>query len=255
MPHASIHTPVSQLRGKRVMVTGGTTGIGRAIAALLASYGAKVFIFGRHEADLRVALEHIRSAGAEAGGEAEGMTADVAREQDVDRVFMAMDELHGGIDVLVANAGIWGNALGEMDDSEWRYSIETDLVGAMATCREAAMRMEKDGEGQIVLIGSISADNRGKGSSVYVAAKAGMQGFAQSFRREMAEKNIRVSLIEPGSVGSDLQETPPEEQREKIRKHEMLRAEDIAVCVHYILTQPERCDVAEVRIEPRIQNR
>lgn len=251
MSETSIHTPISPLDGKRVLITGGTTGIGRAIAALLASYGARVFIFGRQEAALRVALEHVRAVGK---GQCEGMTADVAKPQDVERVFTAVDELFGGLDILVANAGVWGDDLEGMGDGEWRYSIETDLVGAMATCREAARFMEDDRGGQIVLIGSISADNRGKGSSVYVAAKAGLQGFAQSFRREMAEKNIRVSLIEPGSVGSDLQETPPEEQREKIRKHEMLRAEDIAVCVHYILTQPERCDVAEVRIEPRLQS-
>ena len=249
MSDSSIHTPVSLLSGKRVLVTGGTTGIGRAIAALLASYGARLFIFGRHEAPLRVALEHVRAS----GGQCEGMTADVSLREDVDRVFMAMDELYGGIDILIANAGVSGDDLLGEDDKAWRYSIETDLVGAMGAAREAALRMEEQGGGQIVLVGSISADNRGKGSSVYVAAKAGLQGFAQSFRREMGEKNIRVSLIEPGQTGSDMQESPPEEQREKIRKHEMLRAEDIAVCVHYILTQPERCDVAEVRIEPRLQ--
>lgn len=249
MSQASIHTPQPTLAGKRVLVTGGTTGIGRAIAALLGSYGARVFIFGRHEADLRVALEHVRST----GGQCEGMTADVSRPSDVGRVFMAVDELLGGLDILVANAGVWGDDLEGMGEAEWRYALETDLVGAMATAREAAKRMEGQGSGQIVLVGSISADNRGKGSSVYVAAKAGLQGFAQSFRREMAERNIRVSLIEPGTVGSDLVEKPPGEQREKIRRHEMLRAEDIAVCVHYILTQPERCDVAEIRIEPRLQ--
>jgi NADP-dependent 3-hydroxy acid dehydrogenase YdfG len=250
MSETSIHTPVGPLAGKRVLVTGGTTGIGRAIAALLASYAARVFIFGRHEAALRVALEHVRSA----GGECQGMTADVADPADLERVFTAVDQLFGGLDILVANAGVWGDDLEGMDENEWRYTLETDLVGAMATAREAAKAMHEERGGQIVLVGSISADNRGKGSSVYVAAKAGLQGFAQSFRREMAEKNIRVSLIEPGSVGSDLQETPAEEQREKIRRHEMLRAEDIAVCVHYILTQPERCDVAEVRIEPRLQS-
>lgn len=246
---SDMHTAVSPLQGKRVLVTGGTTGIGRATAALLGSYGARIFIFGRHEAELRVALEHIRSSGAQA----EGLAADTAKAEDVARVFAKVDETLGGLDILVANAGIAGEGVTEETESNWRYVMETNVLGYMACARAAAERMTQVGQGHIVLIGSISSDATGP-DSVYAASKAANRGFAKSLREELAEKNIRVSLVEPGTVGTDLQQKSAKAQREAIRKHESLRAEDIAVGVHYILTQPERCTVTEVRIEPRIQH-
>lgn len=250
-PYKDIHTAEPPLSGKRILITGGTTGIGRAIAALLGSYGAKVFIFGRNAPELKDALAHIR----EVGGVAEGMTADQADRNDIDRVFAAADEALGGLDVLIANAGLGTGKLTETPEDEWRYVLETNLAGYIAFAQEAAKRLEgRDGKGQIVLIGSISADAEGGGSAVYAASKGALRSFAKGFREEVARKGIRVSLVEPGTVGSDMNRSSPEEQREKIGKHEMLRAEDIAVALYYILTQPERCDIPVLRIEPRIQN-
>ncbi|MET0338951.1 MAG: SDR family oxidoreductase [Caulobacter sp.] len=247
-PLSDAHTAKTDLNAKRVMVTGGTTGIGRAIAILLASEGARVFIFGREQDALDDALKAIEAA----GGEAHGVTADVAKAEDVTRVFKAADDALGGLDILVNNAAIWGEALDEMD--EWRYSVETNLVGFLACAREGAKRLTTAGEGHIVLIGSVSAIKRDADSSVYVAAKSGIQGFAQSFRKEMAMKNVRVTLVEPGLVGTDLLETSAEDQRKKIAAKEMLRAEDIAVGVHFALTQPARCNVVAMQIEPLLQD-
>ena len=86
--------------------------------------------------------------------------------------------------------------------------------------------------------------------SLPVATQAAIQGFAHSFRQEASKKGVKVSLIEPGKTGSDMIEKSPEEQRKRIENYEMLKAEDIAVCVEYILTQPKRCTVSEVKIEP-----
>lgn len=242
------HTQMPALAGKRVIVTGGTTGIGRAIALLLASEGARLFVFGREQVPLDETLKAIEAV----GGEGHGETADVSKADDVTRVFKSADEALGGLDILVDNAAIWGEALAEME--EWRYSVETNLVGFLACAREGAVRMVKGGGGHIVLIGSVSAIHRGPDSSVYVAAKSGIQGFAHSFRKEMALKSVRVTLIEPGLVGTDLLESPAEEQVEKIAQKKMLRAEDIAVGVHYALTQPERCNVVAMQIEPLLQD-
>src|SRR4029079_18980170 len=96
------------------------------------------------------------------------------------------------------------------------------------------------------------ADTRGKDSSVYVATKAGVQGFSDSLQKELSEKGIRVTLIEPGQVGSDMQESSPAEQAKAINRQEMLRAEDIAVAVHYALTQPERVNVSRLVIRQRV---
>jgi NADP-dependent 3-hydroxy acid dehydrogenase YdfG len=113
------------------------------------------------------------------------------------------------------------------------------------------MRVRKSG--YIINIGSMSAEALHKGTSVYVATKSGVRGFSASLRKEANELDIRVTLIEPGSVGSDMQEESADEQREKIEKMEMLKAEDIAASVLYVLTQPQRCDVVELKIRPLLE--
>jgi NADP-dependent 3-hydroxy acid dehydrogenase YdfG len=246
---ATFHTWFKGLRDRTVLVSGGTTGIGRAIAGLLASEGARTFIFGRHETELRDALTSIRDA----GGEAEGMTADVARPDDIDAVFAAARQAFGSLDIYIDNAGISGEGVGEMADADWRYVVETNLVGAMATADKAAEWMAERKSGHIVIIGSMSAERKGKSSSVYVATKSGLRGFAESFHREVRDKGIKVTLIEPGLTGSDMIDDPLETQRKKIAQAEMLRAEDVAVAVHYVVTQPERCDVTFLQVRPHVE--
>ncbi|MFC5408332.1 SDR family oxidoreductase [Larkinella bovis] len=245
----NLHTPFESLDGKRIVVTGGTTGIGRAIARLLASYGARIFLFGREQEPLADTLAVIRAA----GGQADGIRADSSKADDIRRVFQAADDKLGGLDILINCAALGAGSLGEMDDADWRYVIETNLNGYLAATKEALSRMQSQKRGHIVLIGSMSADVREEGSSVYVATKAAIQGLAESLRKEVNPQGIKVSLVEPGAVGSDMQPTTPEEERQKQETGEMLRAEDIAVCVHYILTQPLRCDVVSVQIRPHLQ--
>jgi NAD(P)-dependent dehydrogenase (short-subunit alcohol dehydrogenase family) len=244
----SFHTDHPRLDGRSVLVSGGTTGIGRAIAGLLASHGAKVFVFGRHHAELEDALRDIRST-----GEADGMTGDVARADDIADIFKAARDFLGPLDIFVDNAGLSGEGIAEMPDSEWRYVVETNLIGAMATAEQAADWMKEAGSGHIVIIGSMSAERKGKSSSVYVATKSGLRGFAESFYREVREDGIKVTLIEPGRTGSDMIEDPPNVQRKKIARGEMLRAEDVAVAVHYAVTQPARCDVTFMQVRPHIE--
>ena len=234
--------------GKTVLVTGGTTGIGRAIAIELAGQGAKVLIFGRHERELGHAMQALQDV----SGGVEGLVADQSKPEDIKKVFAKAKEM-GGLDVVIANAGISAEGLADISDKDWRYALETNLLGYMDVAKRAAEAFEGK-KGDIILIGSVSADNRSKGTSVYTATKSGIQGFADAFRKEMGEKNVRVSLIEPGAVGSDMQESSPAEQRAKIAKSEMLKAEDVAELVTFILTRPERCTISSVRIEERVQS-
>lgn len=236
------------LSGRRILVSGGTTGIGRATAIALAQAGAKVFIFGRHRSELDDALQDLQAI-----GEAAGATADVSNGQDVRKIFQAATDWLGGLDILVNNAALGASGLGDSSDQEWRYVIETNLVGYLAVAKEALNVFEATGRGHIVLIGSMSADVRETGSSIYVATKAAIQGFAESFRKEVNPLGIKVSLIEPGSVGSDMQPETPEEERQKQHRGEMLKAEDIAQCILYVLRQPARCDVVRVQIRPHAQ--
>ncbi|HEY0609153.1 MAG TPA: SDR family oxidoreductase [Chitinophaga sp.] len=240
------------ISGKTVLITGGTTGIGLATAQLLVACGARVMIFGRHEPQLADALAYCKRENKE--GEIHGLTADSSRKEDIERVFAAVDHQLGGLDILVNNAALAYNSIMEGSYDDWQYIVNTNLLGYMACAQQAVQRMRDAGGGHIVNIGSMSADVREKNSSVYVATKAGVQGFSEALRKEVNQLGIKVTLIEPGAVGTDMQaDIPPDKQREKEEQLEMLKAEDIAACVLYTITQPPRCDVVTVQIRPHLQ--
>lgn len=238
-----------EVRGRAVVVTGGTTGIGRATAGLLASRGARLLIYGRHEAELEAALGEIRGA----GGEVHGLLADQSKMEDVRRVFAEADRLLGGVEVLVNNAAVDRGPMEEHSLEEVQYVVNTNLVGYIACAREAVSRMERRGGGHIVNIGSMSADLREEENSVYVATKAAIQGFSESLRKTVNPSGIKVTLIEPGKVATEMVELPAAEKEEREAELKMLRPEDIASCVLFCLSQPLRCDVVQVQLRPHLQ--
>lgn len=243
------HTEQPSLGGRRAIVTGGTTGIGRAIAVLLASNGVRVFICGRNADHLEDALARIREV-----GDGDGIAVDLAKAEGVEHFFAAAEAWLGGLDIAVINAAVPADALAETSEDDTRYQIETDFTAYLVTTQKAAERMRAGSD--IVLIGSMSAVSRKGGSSIYVAAKSGIQGFARSLREELAERDIKVGLIEPGFTGADFQypDFPPDKQVELINAHKMLRAEDIAAAAHYMLTQPRRTAVSLMRVETRLEH-
>jgi len=245
---ADAHTEQPGLAGKRVVVTGGTTGIGRAIAVLLASEGAKVFICGREPDHLEDAIERIGEV-----GEGDGINVDLAKREDVARFYEAAERYLGGLDVAVINAAVPAEALADTPEDDIDYQIAVDFTSYLTTTKAAIARMET---GDIVLIGSMTAVSQTGGNSIYVAAKAGIEGFAHSLRQELSEKDIKVGLIEPGFTGADFQypDYPPEKQRQLIAEAKMLRAEDIAAATHFMLAQPRRTAVSLMRVETRLKH-
>jgi 3-oxoacyl-[acyl-carrier protein] reductase len=243
------HTGQPSLAGRKALVTGGTTGIGRAIAVLLASEGAKVFVCGRTPEHLDDALQRIREV-----GEGDGITVDLAKREDVAKLFEAAGAYLGGLDIAIINAAVPADALAETGEEDTAYQIAVDFTAYLTTTQAAAKCMAAGSD--IVLIGSMSAVSRKGGSSIYVAAKSGIQGFAKSLREELADKDIKVGLIEPGFTGADFQypEFPPDKQRELINQDKMLRAEDIAAATHFMLTQPRRTAVSLMRVETRLEH-
>jgi NADP-dependent 3-hydroxy acid dehydrogenase YdfG len=238
----------TSLADKRILVTGGTTGIGRATVKMLAEAGARVLTFGRHQQELDDSLANA------VGGQVSGFTADSSTREGVGKIFDEVDGRLGGIDMLVCCAALGAGPLHESEEDEWRYVVETNLVGYLACARQAIKRMEASGGGHLLFVGSISSTIKAPGESVYSATKAGIDAFAETLRKEISEeKNIKISVIQPGSVGSDMQECSQEEQREAIARHEMLYAEEIAEAILFTLTRSERCDVVTLRIEPRVQ--
>ena len=245
---ADAHTAQPSLKGRKAIITGGTTGIGRAIAVLLAAEGAKVFICGRDGDFLTDALIRIREV-----GEGDGIRADVTDRDDLRRVFDAGERYLDGLDIAVINAAVPVEGAAETGEDELRYALEADFTAYVVSAHIAAEKMQAGSD--IVLIGSMSAVSR-KGASAYTAAKGGVQAFAPALRKELAEKDIKVGLIEPGFTGADFQypEFPPDKQVELINAAKMLRAEDIAVATHFMLRQPRRTAVSLMRVETRLEH-
>lgn len=238
----------TSLAGKRIVLTGGTTGIGRATLALLAEAGARVLTFGRHQEALDEAIA--LAAGHE---NAIGIVADAATKDGVDSVFATADAELGGVDMLVTCAALGAQPIHEMEDDDWRYVIDTNLTGTLACAKAAIARMERQGGGHLLFVGSISTEIKAEGESVYAATKAGIQAFAETLRKEVAAKNIKVSVIQPGSVDTDMQQCSDEEKAEAIARQEMLHAEEIAEAIRFVLTRGAASDVVNLRIEPLAQ--
>lgn len=246
---ADAHTDQPSLTGRRAIITGGTTGIGRAIAVLLASEGVDVFICGRTPTHLDDALNRIREV-----GKGDGIAIDLGEEGAVTRLMAAAQSYLGGVDIAVINAAVPAQGLTDMREAEVRYALAVDFTAYVMSAHAAVEALA--GAGDIVLIGSMSAHVLGPGSTVYAGIKAGVAGFAEALRRELGPKGIKVSLVEPGKTGADFQypDIPADKQREMIAEETMLRAEDIAVGVHYLLTQPRRAVVQQLTIVPRVQD-
>ncbi len=236
--------------GRAIIISGGTRGIGRATARLLVARGGRVLIYGRHQDALDDAVASAREVG---GGEIYGVLADSSKAEDIEHVFAEADRHLGGLDILVNNAALGAGSINDTSLDEIRYVLDTNLLGYIVCTKLACERMRKAGHGHIVNVGSMSADVKEPDSSLYVATKAAIRGLSGSLRKEVNPFGIKVSLIEPGNVGTDMQEVPVNEQADLERRGEMLKAEDIAEAVYYCLIQPARCDVVALQIRPHLQ--
>lgn len=245
----------TSLQGKRVLIAGGTTGIGRATAVRLVREGARVVLFGRDETRLQEGLADIEKEIAN-GGEVHGLTGDNAVYADVARAFAEVDAKLGGLDVFVGVAGVSVEGVADTDPEKIEYAVRANVTGYMFDAHEAIKRLKPQGKGHLVFIGSMSAVSRGEGNDIYVATKSANQGFAASLAKTMSKEGIKVSLIEPGLIGTDMasENHDTDEQKEMIAREEMLKAEDIASAVMYILSQSNRATVLDLRIQPLHQD-
>ena len=238
------------ISGKKVLVTGGTTGIGRAIVVVLASLGADVLFLGNKGQYLNDALA---DANKTAKGKVFGFVADVSQESEIERIFKEVDDKLGTLDILINNAATGAGNVTDGVYADWQYVLDTNLLSYLACCAGAIERMAKRQEGHIVNIGSMSAEIREATGSIYVATKAGIQAYSEALRKEVNKQGIKVTLVEPGAVDTDMQQKPTAEKLQKVEDLEMLKADDIAVAVLYALSQPKRCDVVEIKVRPHLQ--
>jgi NADP-dependent 3-hydroxy acid dehydrogenase YdfG len=241
----------TNIRGKRILITGGTTGIGRATAELLVSLGAKVVTFGRDKQDFEKAMTEIRSKYPDAS--IYGTPADVTNRDAMKKIFDIVDNELGGIDILINNSALGADNITKGRPEEWQYILNTNVLGYLAYTEEAVSRMRTEGSGHIVNVGSMSAEVREETGTIYVATKGAIRAFTGSLRKELNPLGIKVTLIEPGAVISDMQPGSEADKQEKIKKMEMLEAEDIAMSIAFCLAQHQRCDVVTMQIRPHLQ--
>jgi 3-oxoacyl-[acyl-carrier protein] reductase len=222
-----------ELQGKIAVVTGGSRGIGRAIALELGRAGAHVLVNYLKNADAAEAVV------AELGGNGRAIQADVSTQEGVE-ALVAAAESAGGIELLVNNAGITRDGLLlRMSDNDWDSVIDTNLGSVFRACRAAAQPMLSRRRGAIVNLTSISGISGNAGQANYSAAKAGIIAFSRSLAKELGRRNIRVNCVAPGFIDTDMTHALPSELIDGVRQMVPLRRlgkpEEIAPIVRFLL--------------------
>jgi NADP-dependent 3-hydroxy acid dehydrogenase YdfG len=254
------HGMTARLDGTVALVTGASSGIGEASARALAAEGAAVALVARRTDRLEALHREI----ADAGGRAAIITADVTDEtQARDAVARAVDEL-GRLDTVINNAGVM--LLGpivDADVSEWRRMVDVNVSGLLYVAHAAVPHLLKAadeggrGVSDLVNVSSVAGRLVRNGSGVYNATKHAVGAFSESLRQEVTRRHLRVSLVEPGAVATELAgHNRPEIQegmRQRFANLERLQAEDIADAVTYIVTRPRHVAVNEILIRPTEQ--
>jgi 3-oxoacyl-[acyl-carrier protein] reductase len=202
---------MGDLSGKVALVTGGSRGIGRAIAVLLASRGARVVLsYAGNEA---AAAETVKAI-SEAGGAAQAVRFDVADSAACSAAVEAIVKEHGRLDVLVNNAGVAIDGLVmRFKDEDWDKTLDTNLKGAFSLIRAVSRPMMKQKGGAIINLTSIVGEMGNGGQSAYAASKAGLIGLTKSMARELSSRNIRVNAVSPGFIATDMTANIPEAAR------------------------------------------
>jgi 3-oxoacyl-[acyl-carrier protein] reductase len=237
---------MEQLVGKVAVVTGGTRGIGRAIAERLLREGVSVAICGRTEESTGRAAREMQSVGS---GRVLGYAADITQFDQVQQLFRVVDNAFGGMDILVNNAGQGVfRKVAEMTIEEWRRNIDLNLSGVFYCSHEALPRLTRRGGGTIVNISSLAGKNAFSGGAGYNASKFGLNGFSEAMMLDHRYDNIRVSYIMPGSVDTGFGSGDVGRRAENTNW--MIAPEDVAEVVLMILNIPEHTMVSRVEMQP-----
>jgi NADP-dependent 3-hydroxy acid dehydrogenase YdfG len=234
------------LSGLAGIVTGAARGIGAATARALCGRGMSLLLLDVDEAGLVKVADEV---GAD-GGMVSTMRCDVRDFGQIEAAIAACRSAYGGLDVAVANAAVVEEGpFADGDPDHYRNVIETNLLGLINTARAAAPSMRDARAGHIVLLASVSGRETYVGQPVYIATKWGIVGFGRSLRKELLVHGIRVTLIEPGLVDTDMARSSPL-GREFLAEIRALRPEDVARAIVYALEQPAAVAVNELVLQP-----
>jgi NAD(P)-dependent dehydrogenase (short-subunit alcohol dehydrogenase family) len=235
---------MANLSGKAAVVTGGSRGIGFAIARALIEQGAHVVITGRTEARLEEATRELQAAARE-GGTATGVRTDVRNYQEVEQLMTRVARQHGGLDILINNAGIGlFRAVADMTPEEWHSIVDTNLTGVFYCCHTALPHLRARGGGWIINISSLAGKNPFPEAAAYCASKSGLNAFSEALMQEVRYDGVRVSYVMPGSVATDFG------SRGGQKGEWALTPEDVAQVVMDLIAHPQRSLPSRVEIRP-----
>jgi len=231
------------LQGGVALVTGGSRGIGKAIAMRLATLGAAVGICGRDEEKLILAARELEAAGAKVLAR----RTDVTKEAEIHAFVDSTEKKFGGITILVNNAGTGGGGFGaiqEKTEAEWDQVMNTNLKSVFFVSRTVIPGMIQRRGGDIINISSLAGKNVFAGGGIYCASKWGLQGLSGCMAEDLRAHGIRVSVICPGSVATDFRGRGPKDPGK------VLTAEDVAHAVGMVATQGPQSFISEVHLRP-----
>ena len=232
-----------KLSRKTAIVTGGTRGIGRAIAEALVRAGTDVCITARKRSEIDEAIKDLAAAGR---GRLMGIVGDVRDHSQVKAVFERAVSDFGGLDILINNAGIGTFAkVEDMPPDDFRAVLETNLFGVYYCCHEAIPLMKQRGGGYIINISSLAGTNAHPEMAAYNASKFGLNGFSEALMQEVRHDGIKVSYIMPGSVNTEFGGDTPSEANSW-----QLQPKDVAQVVIDLLQHDERSLPSRVEIRP-----
>ncbi len=246
------------LDGRVAAITGASSGIGAATARALAAAGMAVALGARRSNRLDELAERIEAD----GGRALALPGDISEERHAKAFVEGAHEHFGRLDVLVNNAGLMllGPVTGANTD-DWRRMVDINILGLLYCTHAALPLMGAGGGGHIVNLSSVAGRTATIGSAAYNLTKWGVNGFSEALRQEALHANVRVTLVEPGYVDTELQghnENPAvTEAMEKFKQQtgKVLEPEDIANAIVYAVSQPEHVSVNEVLVRPTGQQR
>ena len=237
------------LSGKVALVTGASSGIGRAIARRLAECGCRLVLSGRDE-------DRLNALVAELGTGTVAVPQDLARKDEITRPLDIAIQSFGQLDILVLNAGLFSNAPFEDERLDVSQSmIDVNLSSVVRLTHAALPLLKERGGAEILGIGSIAGVSDMRDEAVYSATKHALNAVLRSLRRQVAKDCIRVTSILPGTVATELWNlTDRDEIEAKVAQCEVLRAEDIARIAEFVLTQPPHVTIRELVVLPQAQD-
>ncbi|MDO1511093.1 SDR family oxidoreductase [Maribacter confluentis] len=238
-----------------IIVTGASSGIGKATAHKLAAHGAKVVLMARSEDE----LNDLKSNIEEEGGEALVVSGDVTKMEDFEKVVSKAKTTYGTVNVLINNAGLMPLSFVEkLKTEEWNKMVDVNMKGVLNGVAAVLPELKKNKGGHIINISSMAAHRYFPGGAVYCATKVAVKMFSEGLRQELAPKyGINITSIEPGAVATNLTDTITDddikEKMKEMQQMETLEAEDIADAIYYALSQPARVNINDVYLVPSEQ--